>query len=172
MSFYGKNLLQIGTAAMLLLGITTVSSPKVTALGLDDVLGTVLQRGLSIEPELSILDEAESNTIQVCVILTCQPTNSIPSILGIPTTTSNTSTTNRTTTGTVPTTTTTGTIPTTTTSLPNTNGTVVRTTTTNTNGVPTTNTTVNGVPVNTGTGTVYGTTTTNGVPVNTGTVSR
>jgi hypothetical protein len=160
MSFYRTNLFKLGTAIVLALGVTAVGSYKASALGLEDILSSVIQKGgLSVNPDVSILEDAEGNTIQVCVVLTCQPSTSIPSILGIPNTTSNT--TNRTTTGTTTGTTTipTTTIPTATTTIPNTNGTVVRTTTTNTNGVPISNTTVNGVPVNTSNGTVYGTTT-------------
>jgi hypothetical protein len=158
MSFYKTNLFKLGTAIVLALGVTAVGSYKASALGLEDILSSVIQKGgLSVNPDVNILEDAQGNTIQVCVVLTCQPSTSIPSILGIPNTTANT--TNRTTTvptaTTVPTTTT---IPTATTTIPNTNGTVVRTTTTNTNGVPSSNTTVNGVPVNTSNGTVYGTT--------------
>lgn len=59
----------------LLLGVTIFNPAKVSALDVSQIplLGLVLQRGLSLEPSLKLLDQdMNRNNIQVCV-LSCSP---------------------------------------------------------------------------------------------------
>lgn len=90
MPIYTKKLFKLSSALLVLLGVNGFNVTKALALDLSQIpiIGPSLQKGIpiqpTIEPNLRVLDQGlNRNYIQVC-LLTCQPPELTPNLLGLP----------------------------------------------------------------------------------------